>query len=116
MDTTSSVEEVIQSLIALVIAGVAFSFLVFAIVDLTKVSEYEDCAVIDKYTRTNDRTNIIDTTCGTFEVVNSVIDQDSEGRNRFELLEIGNVYDFTTRGYALGTFQIFPNVIEVKQP
>lgn len=107
-----STEDTIQSIIALSMALAVVAILAMSTLDVMRVSTVTDCAVSEKFVRTDgSRVRMVRSTCGTYEVVNSALDGDTSSAQRWDSLEIGDSYDFTLRGTRIALFGMYPNIV-----
>lgn len=102
-----------------VIALVVVAMLLFGTIGyFTAVKEAErvGCTVSGKdRTRDSDGNSdarIYTDNCGTFKVEDSAIKVQFNSADLYGMIKVGETYDFTTTGFRLGLFSVFPNIIK----
>lgn len=53
--------------------------------------------------------------CGVFQVSDTIIKRKFNSSDTFGSLEEGGIYNFTTIGFRVGFFSMFPNIIEAEE-
>lgn len=107
-------------LIALAIAAILILGLAGVLVSNASVQD-RTCTVTDKdrTTKVVDGSSSSDmrvytSDCGTLVVSDSLLDFTFSSSDTYSAIEVGSTYTFTTRGWRVPVFSMFPNIVEVK--
>lgn len=100
------------------ILAVAIGSIVFGIANATHVETQYACHVTDKDRSSNGNggsdMRVYTDNCGVFNVADSLLSWTWSSADTYNEVEVGETYDFTTRGYRVPFFSMFPNVVEVE--
>lgn len=87
------------------------------IASATLLSSEKNCTVTDKdrTTGTDGKSNMrVYTSCGVFNVADDLLSARFSSADTYASIEVGQTYDFDTRGIRFPILSKFPNVLEVK--
>lgn len=102
-------------LVGLLIAGA----MVFGIVNVTHTSRHSGCEVSgkDRTSGSNGHSDmrVYTSNCGVFQVKDSFLSWTWHSSDTYASIQIGHVYDFTTRGYRIPFFSKFPNIVHAEE-
>ena len=95
---------VLAAIIVPAVAGMCNKEIVTVTVTDKGIKRYDD---VDKY--------LIYTNETTYQIADSFIDGNWDSSDLYGSIVVGETYTFTTRGYRVGFFSMYPNIIEVKE-
>ena len=104
--------------ITILVVGIVFAAaLGVSASDVTHVAT-QTCTVTDKdrakSSDGNSEMRVYTNECDVLEVSDSLIDGQFDSASIYGRIQVGQRYEFTTRGYRLPLFSMFPNIVDVK--
>lgn len=83
-----------------------------AVVNFSVTRHYSACRVTDKSVQVTKDSSInrVMSTCGTFEVSDSILLLRFDSSDLYGSIEVGKTYDFDSRGIRLGIASMYPNI------
>lgn len=98
---------------------VIFGLLGFGIYSATHVETHQDCTVTEKDRTTKAEggsdARVYTENCGTFQVADSILSWTFSSADTYASIEVGETYDFKTRGFRIPFLSAFPNIVEATQ-
>lgn len=100
--------------VLLVVVGIGFG-----VMNATHTDRKTGCVVTEK-DRTKGTDNKSDArvytkNCGTFKVADSILEGTWTSADTYASIRVGKTYDFKTRGYRVGFFSMFPNIVRAEE-
>lgn len=102
-----------KKLLIAAIAVLVLALVGFGVYGGLRTTEHSACEVTDKDRTSNSEGKSsmrVYTTCGTFEVADSVFVGRWDSADVYGDIEIGQTYDFTVRGFRIPIASTFPNI------
>ena len=92
--------------------------LVFGVVAAFHVTEHGPCTVVEKdRTRTDSGSDmrVYTENCGNFKVADSLLSWTWSSSDTYREIEVGETYEFKTRGFRVPFLSAFPNIVEAEE-
>ena len=114
-----------QAVIVMMIAVIFIGSIIFSLVNIAHAETYSDCVVSDKSAvavkdsanKSNGNTEyrIYTENCGTFTVNDSILIFQFNSADLYGQINVGESYDFETKGYRIPIVSSFPNINSISQ-